>query len=452
MIKMRQSTITILGIILAILLFADTARGQEIITLDQAISVSLENNIELKKTRNNALVAKSNKFQALMNYLPTLNAGINYDYFLGTFFDNNAARQVTATTNSSTPRIDMNAVLFNGFANTYYMKQINANEEAAQHAIDAQKVLVRSNVLANYLNVLLDRENIYISHDRIELLERQLDREIKRESVGVGNLELVYNFRSQLANEKLNGVNLNNRYKTDLLILLQVMFLDPNKDYEVEAYDISSEEILSDVESFDTVLAASLDFSPDFQRSEASNQSANYQLKYAKAARYPTINFFGRVGSNYSSNGALNPESGEFESKAGFNTQLGYNEYEYLNFSLNIPLFNRGRTNNTIQVAKINVLNSELDTKLAYQTIVNSVQRVYLDLVSAQNTYKAAQENLTALNQSYEFSSKRYETGNTDFFTYLESLNNKNRAESELVNAKYSIVFRKKILDIYKGL
>ncbi|MDA0194384.1 MAG: TolC family protein [Bacteroidetes bacterium] len=449
---MRQSTITILGIILAILLFADTARGQEIITLDQAISVSLENNIELKKTRNNALVAKSNKFQALMNYLPTLNAGINYDYFLGTFFDNNAARQVTATTNSSTPRIDMNAVLFNGFANTYYMKQINANEEAAQHAIDAQKVLVRSNVLANYLNVLLDRENIYISHDRIELLERQLDREIKRESVGVGNLELVYNFRSQLANEKLNGVNLNNRYKTDLLILLQVMFLDPNKDYEVEAYDISSEEILSDVESFDTVLAASLDFSPDFQRSEASNQSANYQLKYAKAARYPTINFFGRVGSNYSSNGALNPESGEFESKAGFNTQLGYNEYEYLNFSLNIPLFNRGRTNNTIQVAKINVLNSELDTKLAYQTIVNSVQRVYLDLVSAQNTYKAAQENLTALNQSYEFSSKRYETGNTDFFTYLESLNNKNRAESELVNAKYSIVFRKKILDIYKGL
>ncbi|MDA1119317.1 MAG: TolC family protein [Bacteroidetes bacterium] len=449
---MRQSTITILGIILAILLFADTARGQEIITLDQAISVSLENNIELKKTRNNALVAKSNKFQALMNYLPTLNAGINYDYFLGTFFDNNAARQVTATTNSSTPRIDMNAVLFNGFANTYYMKQINANEEAAQHAIDAQKVLVRSNVLANYLNVLLDRENIYISHDRIELLERQLDREIKRESVGVGNLELVYNFRSQLANEKLNGVNLNNRYKTDLLILLQVMFLDPNKDYEVEAYDISSEEILSDVESFDTVLAASLDFSPDLQRSEASNQSANYQLKYAKAARYPTINFFGRVGSNYSSNGALNPESGEFESKAGFNTQLGYNEYEYLNFSLNIPLFNRGRTNNTIQVAKINVLNSELDTKLAYQTIVNSVQRVYLDLVSAQNTYKAAQENLTALNQSYEFSSKRYETGNTDFFTYLESLNNKNRAESELVNAKYSIVFRKKILDIYKGL
>ena len=72
--------------------------AQEIITLEQAITTSLENNIELRRAKNNALIAKSNKFQALMNYFPTLNAGINYDYFLGTFWDTNAARQVSATT------------------------------------------------------------------------------------------------------------------------------------------------------------------------------------------------------------------------------------------------------------------------------------------------------------------------------------------------------------------
>ncbi len=346
----------------------------------------------------------------------------------------------------------MSTVLFGGFADTYNLKQMNADEEAAQHGISAQNVFVRSNVLAYYLNALLDRENIKISHDRIELLERQLDREIKREFVEVDNLELVYNFRSQLANEKLKGVNLENKYKTDLLILLQVMCLDPDKAYDVEDYNISPEEILSEVEPFDTVLAASLDFSLDLKRAEASNQSAAYQFKSAKSGRSPTINFFRRVGSNYSSNGALNPKSGEFDPDADFNTQFGFNEFEYFNFSFNVPIFNRWKTNNAIQVAKINVLNSELDTKQAYQAIVNSVQRVYLDLISAQKTYKAAQENLMALNQSYEFSSKRYETGNTDFFTYLESLNDKNRAESELANAKYSIVFRKKILDIYKGL
>jgi outer membrane protein len=61
-------------------------------------------------------------------------------------------------------------------------------------------------------------------------------------------------------------------------------------------------------------------------------------------------------------------------------------------------------------------------------------------------------DNLVALNQSFEYVKTRYENGNTDFYTYLESLNNKNRAEVELVNAKYSIVFRKKILGVYRGL
>lgn len=433
------------------LLIIETGKAQEVITLDRAIEIALENNIQLKRAKNNALIAKANKFQALMNYLPSVAAAVNYDFFFGTFFDTNAAKQISATTNSSNPRIDVNAVLFNGFSNTYNLKSRNAAEDAAGHDIETQNIIVKSTVLSTYLNVLLDRENIKISEDRIELLNRQLDREIKRESVGVGNMEQVYNFRSQLANENLNRTNLENQYQRDRLALLQTLQLDPSNEYEIETYAVSEDEILLEAEPFDQVLVASLDFAPDLKRAEATNQSSVYQMKSAKAARYPTVNFFARIGTNYSSNGALNPETGAFDTDASFFDQIEFNEFEYFNFTLNIPIFNRWQTNTNIQVAKINMVNSELDVKQAYQTITNTVQTVYLDLISAQNTYKAANENLIALQQSYDFSTKRYETGNTDFFTYLESLNNKNRAEIQLANAKYSIVLRKKILDIYKG-
>ena len=98
------------------------------------------------------------------------------------------------------------------------------------------------------------------------------------------------------------------------------------------------------------------------------------------------------------------------------------------------------------------MLNAELFTRQTELDMINTVQAVYLDLIAAQSTYNAAYENLEALEQSFSFVSKRYDTGNTDFYTYLESLNNKNRGEIELVNSRYSIVFRKKILDLYKGL
>ncbi len=456
---MKRSTITVLGIIVALLLFAEIGKAQEIITLEQAIDVALENNIGLKRAKNNALIAKANKFQALMNYLPSLTAAANYDFFFGTFFDTNAARQISAITNSSNPRFDINAVLFGGFANTYNLKQRNADEQAAQSDIEGQNIFVKATVMSSYLNVLIDKENIKISENRIGLLRKQLEREIKRESVGVGNIELVYNFRSQVANERLNRINFENQYQRDLLTLIQTLQLDPKNDYDVESYDFEDGEVLLDIEDFDQILAASLDFAPDLKRAEANNTSAIYQMKAAKVARYPTVNFFARIGSNYSSNGAVNPNldpgptGGEnFEADATFWDQMGYNQFEYFNFSLNIPIFNRWQTNTNIQVARINMVNSELDARQAYQDMTNTVQTVYLDLVSAQNTYRAAEENLTALTQSYEFSNKRYQTGNTDFFTYLESLNNKNRAEIQFANAKYSIVFRKKILDIYKGI
>ena len=96
--------------------------------------------------------------------------------------------------------------------------------------------------------------------------------------------------------------------------------------------------------------------------------------------------------------------------------------------------------------------NAEVAVEQAEQTVKNTLQQVYLDLITAQETYRASLENLKALEQSYTFVKKRYDAGLTDFYTFRESLNNKNRAEIELVNAKYTIIFRKKILDLMQGL
>jgi outer membrane protein len=131
---------------------------------------------------------------------------------------------------------------------------------------------------------------------------------------------------------------------------------------------------------------------------------------------------------------------------------MGWNQYKGVGIGINIPIFTRWQTSANIQAAKVNMFNAELDVKQAQQTITNAIQLVYNDLQAAISTYNAAQENIDALTQSYNFSETRYEAGNTDFYTYLESLNNKNRAEIQLANAKYSIVFRKKILDIYRGI
>lgn len=424
----------------------------KILTLDECMQIAMRNNIQLKRSKNNAQIASANYFQSMMEYLPNVSGSINYDWYNGTFFDNTAARQVTEVTNSSNPNLNANWVLFNGFNNHYFRKSTKNRREAAANAIAEQKQTVESTVLGSYLQVVLDKENIKISENLIALLEAQLEREKKRHEVGVGNLEQVYNFQSQLANENLNLVTRKNQLMTDKLTLLQVLQLEVSENYEVAPYDLGPDEHLADKEQFAEVLESSLSYSPGIKRAAASAEASRFDYKRAQSGYMPTISAFGRIGSGFSSNGARNPETGLPDAGASFSDQMTWNKFDYLNLSLNIPIFNNWRTKNGAQVAKLNMENAALDLEQTELDVTNTIQQVYVDLISAQATYRAAEENLTALNQSYEYVKTRYENGNTDFYTYLESLNNKNRAEIELVNAKYRIVFRKKILDVYRGL
>ena len=454
---MKISTIPktgLLSLVFLVLLFVlSTANAQDVrkVTLEECIDIALTNNLSVQRAKNDALIASSNKKQALLNFLPSLQARLNYDVFTGTFWDDNAARQVTEVSNSSRPNISSNFIVFNGLRNHYNRKQRSDEFNASNYAVEGAKQTVQTNVISFYLNLAADKENLKISEGRLDLLTQQLEREEKREEAGVGRIEEVYNLRSQVANEKLNLITLQNTYKRDKLLLIQALQEVNAQDIEISDLEISDEEVEKEIDSYQQVIDKSTLFSPSLKSANYSLAASKNAFRAAQADRYPTISLYGEIGSRYSSNGATNPETGDPEPDASFFDQLDYNQFEYANISLNIPIFTRGVTNNNIQIAKINMLNAELDLRQAEMDLTNAVQQAYLDLVTAKSTYDAAKENLIALEKSFNFMKLRYTSGNSDFYAYLESLNNKNRAEMELNNAKYSIALRKKILNIFQG-
>ncbi len=450
---MRKIAFLLVSFVVATMAKAQDERQVRVLTLDECIEIALSNNLDIKRAGNNELIARSNSLQSLMQFLPSINAGINWDISVGNQFDNNTGQVVNVSTQRSNPSVSANWVVFQGLSNFHQRKQRENELVSAQMTKDNSELTTEASILSFYLNVILSEENIKIAQQRVDLLTAQLDREVKRESVGVGNLESVYNFRSQLANEQLNLINFQNTFRRNKLQLLQAMQLDPTEfDYKVEAYPLADSVILSEPDIFARVLDEAMNYNPMVKAAEASRRASLFQYRAAQGLRLPTISVLGVYGSNYSSNGAFNPETDDFETDATFFEQLGYNEFQFLRFDLNLPLFTRFNNHNRIQTAKLALANAELDNEQARLNVTNTVQTVYLDLINAQATYRSAHENLESLRQSFDFMQKRFETGNSDFYTYLESLNNKNRAEIELSNAKYSIALRKRILELYRGL
>lgn len=421
--------------------------AKKILTLDDCLTIALDNNIQLKRAKNNAAAAKSNDFQAIMNFLPSVNAFANYQFSSGSNFDNNSGNFVTGNLQNSGPGVQANWTIFNGFNNIHYKKTTAKNLESSANQIRAQEQQVQSTVLGFYLAVVLDKENINISNARIQLLEAQLTRAEKRQSVGVDNLEQVYNLRSQLASEKLNLVNIQNLHRSDMLSLLQSLQLNTLQGYDLAPYDFESEQDLTQKDNFSAVLDKSLSYSPNIKSAEASAEAAKFNHKFAQTGMMPTLSLVGYYGTNYSSR---NVDASAVEIPR--DEQYRNLTAKSVNVQLNIPIFNNHRARTGAQTARVNMENALLDLEQTELTVTNTVQQVYLDLISAQASYGAAIENLNQLNQAFEFVKARYDNGATDFYTYLESLNNKNQAEIQLVNAKYSIVFRKKILDVYRGM
>ncbi len=410
-----------------------------VLTLQQCIDMALARNLTIKQNQNNLFGAQSNKRQAYYNFLPNLNASYNYQFIDGSAI-NNSGQVVNSTSERSSPNLTSNVILFNAFANHHLLNRRKHEYEASRYQLEDGKITIKATVIRNFLNVLVDTENVRISDQRLEFLEEQFDREKKRVSVGVGNLETVYNFQSQVANEKLNNVNLKNQYQSDLLALLQSIQIESYAGVQIAPLDVDDLEILVEYDSYDLVLEEILQNSFQLKSANESAIAAKSQLKQTRSGRYPTVSVFAQHQRNFAST-----------SEVAYIEQIQNNTTNFAQATISIPIFNRYQTQNNIDNSKVAMLNAQLQNDQALLNVTNAAQRDYLDLVAAQTSYQTAEENFEALNQTFEFIKKRFETGNTDFYSYLESLNNKNRAEAQLINAKYTILLRKRILDLYRG-
>ncbi|MEQ9467724.1 MAG: TolC family protein [Ekhidna sp.] len=428
----------IFGILLLVGIIAVAQDSVRVLTLQECIDMALARNLTIKQNQNNLFGAQSNKRQAYFNFLPNLNANINHSYSDGS--DIVAGDVIAFTSWNGRPNVSSNLVVFNAFANHHLLNRRKHEFESSRYQLEDSKITIRATVIRNYLSVLVDTENVRISTQRLEFLEEQLEREKKRVSVGVGNLETVYNFQSQVANEKLNNVNLKNQYQSDLLNLLQSIQIENYQGVQLKPLDIEDIEILVEYDDYDQVLQEILSYSFRLKSAEESEIAAKSVLKQARSSRYPTLSLFGQHARNYTSQNDID-----------YTQQINNTPTNFAQLSLQIPIFARYQTQNSIDNNKVVFLNAQLQNDQAMLDVTNAAQRDYLDLVSAQTSFQTAQENYEALNQTFEFIKKRFETGNTDFYSYLESLNNKNRAEAQLINAKYTIVLRKQILDLYRG-
>jgi len=132
-------------------------------------------------------------------------------------------------------------------------------------------------------------------------------------------------------------------------------------------------------------------------------------------------------------------------------SQLGDNIYKNFGLSLNIPILNGLQTRTNVQQAIINRELAAITVKETENTLRQSIETAYNNVLAYAKTYSAAIKQVSANEEAFRMVQQRHENGAATYIEYQVASNDLFSAKSGLARAKYNFIFAKKILEFYQG-
>lgn len=462
-----------LYIFVALILSATLQAGaQTNWTLEDCINHALKNNISVQQSQAQLSTATNNLLQSKLSLLPSINANASNNYNFGRSIDpftNTFAVQQIRSNNFS---ISGNVTLFSGLQNQNTIKQNDATLKAAKQDLEATRNTIALNIAAAFLQVVLNEEIVEVSRVQMQTTQQQLDRAQKLVDAGRQPINTVLDLKAQLSSENLTLVNAQNQLELSYLNLWQLMMYQPAAGDKVVKPTITQDFENLPVYSPQTIYENFSQTAPEIRAAQYRVNSSLYAHKVALGGRSPRISLSGSISSVYSEsfksyggyttigtrelytdlNG--NPVIAPYTiptsaSVTPFGQQLNDNLGKFVGFSMSIPIFNGWQVNNSISNAKNSIQIADLNKKQAENTVYRDVTTAVTQYEAAKAKYTSSKENIEAQQKSYEFANARNEAGLMNFAEFALIKNNLARAETNMVQAKYELLFRIKTIEFY---
>lgn len=413
-------------------------------TLEQAIDTAIASNIPVRQ--NGLLVQTSQVYlnQARLNRLPYVTADITHGIYNGRSIDPSSNGYVNQNLNSANYQLNSGFVLFNGGSIQSTVKQNEAAFESSKLTWQQVKDNLVLNVILAYLQVLNNEDLLTSAANQAAISQKQLDRLDILNRQGAIKPSEYSDLKGQYMNDQLSIVSAKTALEESKLSLAQLMNKQYDKNMKLERIDVS-EFLASYNASAEDVYKSALEQFPLVKSVELQTKSFAYGVKAARGALFPTISIGGGLNTNYSSI-AQNAAG-----KISYNNQLKNNVSTSVGLGVSIPIFNRMQQRNRVKLADIQLKNSELEEEKTKTQLQQQVDQAYLNMTNAYDRYKVLVEQVGAYNESFKAAEVRYNAGVGTSIDYLTAKDRLDRANINLISAKYDFVLRKKVLDYYSN-
>ncbi|MBD0724945.1 transporter [Flavobacterium sp. L1I52] len=375
--------------LLSLLLFICTmnTNAQQILSIEEALKIALENNYEIKIAANDLKMDQTNNSIGNAGMLPKLTASIvdnnNLQNISQTRSDGTVNSLNNGKSNSLNYGVDLDWTVFDGMKMFAKREQLQELQKLGESELKLSILTKIGDVYGTYYDLVQQQQQLAALDSTIVISKQRLTLAQNRFSIGKASKLEVLNAQVDLNTDKVTLLKQKELLSNTKILMNQILARATKTDFKVtDIFKVDSNLKLTELSE----LAQKQN--PQLEAEIINKRIAELQLKQVKASRYPTVKV--NTGYNFV----------DTQSSLGFTTQSSTKGINY-GFSASLNLFdglaqrrnekiaNLAVENTKIQIEQQN-LNLETQLATAYQTYLTN-----LELIQLEKTNQAiAKQNL----------------------------------------------------------
>ncbi len=416
-------------------------------SLKDCIDYALANNIQLQKAKLQEYSALEDVKQSQSALLPSLSLSTSQNVSYNPWPEQGSAMIAGNKVQASVDKVYYNGSYSlsgnwtvwdgNKKQNTVKLNKLTAQQAQLDSATTANNILEQ--IAQLYVQILYSNEAISVTKESLKTSQTNEERGKTMVSVGKMSKADLAQLTAQRAQGEYSIVeaesNLRN-YKRQLKQLLQIA---DNEEFDVTIPSTTDEMALKEVPALNDVYTASLEQRPEIKNAKLGIESSDLSVKIAKAGKMPSIGLNAGLSTNTSS-----------MSNNAWGTQLKNNLTFGGGVTISIPLFDNRQTKTAVNKAMIQKQSYLLDLQDKQTTLYSTVENYWLQAVTNQNKFKAAQVSTESAQASYELLSEQFKQGLKNIVELMTGKNNLLQAQQNELQSKYLAILNLNMLEFYK--
>jgi outer membrane protein TolC len=407
----------------AFLLFVAMGTAQELLTVEEAVQIALENNYQIKTAKNELLMDDLSVYAGNAGLLPTVGASItdnnSIQYLSQTRSDGTQLERNNARNNSLNYGVALDWTIFDGlrmFANYEQLKETRNLGEKELKQVILNRV---GEVMTTYYNLVQQQQQLSALDSTIIISEQRVELAHNRFTIGKASKLEVLNAQVDLNTDQTLMERQKELYANTKILLNQLMTRDLKTEFIVSPEIFVDQGLnLSELET------QVVNENPGLQAEMINKRISELELKQIKAARYPTI--YATTGYNF----------GQSESSLGFTTRAESRGFNY-GFGATLNIFDGFTQNRDEKIGKIALENAEVAISEQEQELLTLLGTTYQTYLTNISLIELEEKNEAIAKENLDITVEKYRIGIIPTIEFRTAQLNYITAKVRYSNAKY---------------